>query len=310
MMNDTSGHSEAKRALLEGYLRRVPELSQATTEAKSLGGVTTFSPANAQPDAGSRAPVVAIHAGGSRVPFFFPHVHWQGGATYCFTLAHDLGPDQPFYVVEPYRFDDQKGPPALEDIAAECVRSVRAIQPDGPYRLGGYCGAGIIVFEMAQQLRASGQQVEKLIMIEPGVGPYYAPVLSWIGAQLRRIGTRLGLTPDRQLSWFLRMRHLYKSARYPRYRRAFRYSLAPAQASLRADWLAIFVWIVSGYAPRPYPGKVTYVWARVASGSHRTWWLRTFAAQETAFHYTAGDRSNCRSVYVHDLADQLRASLS
>jgi hypothetical protein len=147
-------------------------------------------------------------------------------------------------------------------------------------------------------------------MIEPGVGPYYAPILGWIGKHLRGAGTLLRLTPNRQLSWFLRMRHLYKSARYPRYRSAFRYSLAPGQEKLRADWLAIFVWIVSGYVPRPYPGKVTYVWAREESGSHRTWWLRTFTAQETAFHYTAGDRSNCRSVHVHELAVQLRASLS
>ena len=69
------------------------------------------------------------------------------------------------------RFDVLGAPPALEDIAAECVKSVRAIQPHGPYRLGGYCGAGFIVFEMAQQLHAAGQQVEKLIMVDPALVP-------------------------------------------------------------------------------------------------------------------------------------------
>jgi hypothetical protein len=225
-------------------------------------------------------------------------------------LAQELGPDQPFYIVEPYRFDVRQAPPALEDIAAECVKSVRAIQPDGPYRLGGYCGAGFIVYEMAQQLHATGQQVEKLILVEPGVGPYYAPVLGWTGTHLRKVGTLLKLAPDRQLSWFLRMRHIYKSARYPGYRGAFRFSLAPKQDVLRGDWLAIFVWIVSGYVPRPYAGKITYVWARDESGSHRSWWLRTFIAQETEVYYTTGDRSNCRSTHVRDLAAQLRACLS
>ena len=308
-MSDGSGLSDAKRALLEGYLRGVRDLSKAPKEVV-LGRAPAANPADTQAGVRSRSPVVAIQAQGGRVPFFFPHVHWQGGATYCFTLAHELGPDQPFYVVEPYRFDVLGAPPALEDIAAECVKSVRAIQPHGPYRLGGYCGAGFIVFEMAQQLHAAGQQVEKLIMVEPGVGPYYAPVLGWTGKLLRQVGALLRLTPDRQLSWFLRMRYLYKSARYPRYRSAFRFSLAPRQKLLRADWLAIFVWIVSGYVPRPYPGKVTYVWARDESGSHRSWWLRTFIAQETEVYHTAGDRSNCRSTYVHDLAAQLRASLS
>ena len=309
-MSDGSGFSEAKRALLEGYLRGGQDLSKATKEIKALDRASSASRANAQSGVELRAPVVAIQARGGRVPFFFPHVHWEGGATYCFTLAHELGPDQPFYVVQPYRFDVRQEPPALEDIAAECIKSVRAIQPEGPYRLGGYCGAGFIVYEMAQQLHAAGQQVEKLIMVEPGVGPYYAPVLGWTGKRLRKIGTLLRLTSDRQLSWFLRMRHIYKSVRYPGYRSAFRFSLAPKQDLLRVDWLAIFVWIVSGYVPRPYPGKVTYLWARDESGSHRSWWLRTFIAQETEVYYTAGDRSNCRSTYVRDLATQLRASLS
>jgi Thioesterase domain len=308
-MSNTSGLSDAKRALLAGYLHGNRDLPMATKETEAADRPLPVTSAT-QSDSDSRASVVAIQSSGSRVPFFFPHVHWQGGATYCFTLARELGPDQPFYIVEPYRFEGLQSLPTLEDIAAECVKSVRAIQPDGPYRLGGYCGAGFIVFEMAQQLHASGQRVDKLVMIEPGVGPYYAPVLGWIGKYLRRAGTLLRLAPDRQLSWFLRMRHIYKSVRYPGYRRAFRFSLAPNTESLRADWLAIFVWIVSAYVPRPYHGKVTYLWAQDASGSHRNWWQRTFIAQETEINYTAGDRSNCRSTYVHDLATQLRTSLS
>jgi acyl carrier protein len=48
-------------------------------------------------DADSRAPVVTIQAGGSRRPFFFLHGNREGGSFYCFRLARDLGPDQPFY---------------------------------------------------------------------------------------------------------------------------------------------------------------------------------------------------------------------
>ncbi len=309
-MPDNAELSDAKRALLERYLHGDRDLPKAKKDPEAIDHPLPLAPNAAQSVSQSRAPVVAIQTGGSRVPFFFPHVHWQGGPTYCFTLAHELGPDQPFYVVEPYHFEGLQVPPTLEDIAAECVKSIRAIQPDGPYRLGGYCGAGFIVFEMAQQLHAVGQRVEKLIMIEPGVGPYYAPVLSWTGKYVRSAGTLLRLTPDRQLSWFLRMRHLYKSVRYPEYRNAFRSSLASNPESLRADWLAIFVWIISAYVPQPYPGKVTYLLARDELGSHRNWWRRTFTAQESEVYSVAGDRSNCRSTYVHDLAAKLQASLS
>lgn len=307
MTSTDSECSDAKRAFVEKYLHG--DIPRATKETGAVGRALLMAP-TAPIAVKYRAPTIAIQASGSSVPFFFPHVHWQGGASYCFTLAHDLGPDQPFYVVEPYAFDDRQVPPTLEEIAAECVKSVRAIQPEGPYHLGGYCGAGFIVYEMAQQLNAAGQRVEKLVMIEPGVGPYYAPLLSWTGKLVRRAGTVLRRSPDQQLSWFLRMRHLYRMARYPAYRRAQKFSLASTPESLREDWLGIFVWIVSTYVAQPYHGKATYIWARDDSGSHRNWWLQRFMAQETEMHYTSGDRSNCRNTYIHDLAANLRICLS
>lgn len=307
MTQDAAKLSDAKRTMLEKYLHE--GIPRETNAAEAVGSHLTGA-RKAQQGTASRAPVVAIQPGGSKVPFFFPHVHWQGGAAYCFTLAHALGSNQPFYVIDPYRFEGHQSLPSLETIAAECITSMRTIQPEGPYQLGGYCGAGFIVYEMAQQLLAAGQQVEKLVMIEPGVGPYYAPLLSWAGKGVRTTGTLLRLTPDRQLIWFLRMRHLYKAARYPDYRHAAGFSLFPQPEVLRKDWLATFIWILTAYVPRPYPGKVIYLWARDASGSHREWWCRTFAAAETEVYCVAGDRSSCRGKDLHDLAVQLHGCLN
>jgi hypothetical protein len=298
--------SASRRILLERYLRG--ELPKAA-KVKEQTGQGRVASVQAPPGPDSLAPIVTIQASGNRTPFFFPHVHWQGGATYCFTLAHELGPDQPFYVVEPYRFDGLQVPPDLQQIAAECIKSVQTIQPEGPYRLGGYCGSGFILFEMAQQLYAAGQHVETLIMIEPGVGPYFAPLLGWAGKGLRSVGTRLGFRPEQQLAWFLHLRHLYKAVRYPAYRHEHGLSRAPGVNTLRKDWMAVFVWIVSAYVPHPYPGKVTYLRARKSRGSQRNWWCRTFVAHEAEVHYIAGTRSNCRSNYVHDQATHLRQCL-
>ena len=66
----------------------------------------------------SRAPLVVVQAGGSRRPFFFLHGQWRGGALYSLELARYLGPDQPFYLLEPYKFDGLAVPPTLEAIAA------------------------------------------------------------------------------------------------------------------------------------------------------------------------------------------------
>jgi hypothetical protein len=59
-----------------------------------------------------RTRVVPLQTGGSRRPFFFLHGHYLGTAYYCFRLARDLGPDQPFYALDPYKLDDLSVPPS------------------------------------------------------------------------------------------------------------------------------------------------------------------------------------------------------
>ena len=49
---------------------------------------------------------------------------------------------------------------------------IRAIQPQGPYSLVGNCMGGLLIYEVAQQLLADGQTVDKMMMIDCG-----APIL-------------------------------------------------------------------------------------------------------------------------------------
>ncbi|MFC6086785.1 amino acid adenylation domain-containing protein [Sphaerisporangium aureirubrum] len=57
-------------------------------------------------------------------------------------------------------------PPAfgstLGEIARTHVEQLRTIEPDGPYRLGGWSFGGVLAYEMAQQLVADGHTVEFL----------------------------------------------------------------------------------------------------------------------------------------------------
>src|SRR5438270_10688654 len=108
-MSQTPELSEAKRALLEKYLRG--ELTQTATAA---GAITLRTQESSTPLTESRVSLVPIQTDGSKRPFFYLHVHWEGGAFYCFTLAFDLGQDQPFYVLEPYKFDGLRVPPTIE----------------------------------------------------------------------------------------------------------------------------------------------------------------------------------------------------
>ncbi|HEU5229812.1 MAG TPA: amino acid adenylation domain-containing protein, partial [Ktedonobacteraceae bacterium] len=108
---------------------------------------------------GERCRLIRMQSRGSRRPFFFLHGIWTGGAFYCFPLARVLGADQPFYVLEPYKFEALQVPPTLEEMAAAHIKVLRNVQPEGPYLLGGFCNGGLIAFEMARQLQTAGQQL-------------------------------------------------------------------------------------------------------------------------------------------------------
>src|SRR5205085_5695962 len=109
-----------------------------------------------QEEKSSRTPLVAVQASGSQRPFFYLHGAWDSDAFYCFHLAQHLGPDQPFYALAPYNFDGVQNVPTIEEMAAAHISSLRAIQPEGPYLMGGFCNGGLVAYEMACQFLARG----------------------------------------------------------------------------------------------------------------------------------------------------------
>jgi len=71
------------------------------------------------------------------------------------------------------------------------VTAIRAVQPAGPYRLGGYSFGALIALEMAQQLRAAGEAVDTLFLVEAVFDERYWPRGIWLRALLRRTGRQL-----------------------------------------------------------------------------------------------------------------------
>ena len=54
-------------------------------------------------------------------------------------------------------------------MAANYVSALRETQPSGPYQLLGMSSGGVIALEMAQQLKASGQEVSLLALLDTAV---------------------------------------------------------------------------------------------------------------------------------------------
>jgi thioesterase domain-containing protein/acyl carrier protein len=112
-----------------------------------------------------RSALVPIRPGGTRRPFFC--VHPVGGSVLCYAaLAQHLGPEQPFYAFQLPALEDVPSPPTIEGLAAHYLRELRAIQPQGPYRLGGWSMGGVIAFEMARLLSEEGEGVSLLALID------------------------------------------------------------------------------------------------------------------------------------------------
>jgi thioesterase domain-containing protein len=54
----------------------------------------------------------------------------------------------------------------MADAARDYLSEICKVQPQGPYLLGGYSGGGVTAYEMAQQLRAAGEEVAVLAMLD------------------------------------------------------------------------------------------------------------------------------------------------
>ena len=114
----------------------------------------------------SDEPLVALREAGARTPFFYLHGDYNGGGLYCHALARGLHPQRPFYVIHPHGIDGRAIPGTIEEMAAEHLRALRAARPRGPYLLGGYCNGGFVALEMARRLRAEGEPVGVIILVE------------------------------------------------------------------------------------------------------------------------------------------------
>ncbi len=119
------------------------------------------------------SPLVAIQPKGSKPPFFCVHPVFGVVFPY-YELAYNLGTDRPFYGLQPLGLDGEKAPfTRIEDMAAYYIEALRAVQPIGPYFLGGWSFGGLVAFEMAKQLEKSGHEVALV-----GILDTLAPVTS------------------------------------------------------------------------------------------------------------------------------------
>ena len=107
--------------------------------------------------------LVALQPSGSQTPLFV--VHGMGGDVfYAHRFARMLGPDQPVYGIRAGEIEGQEIPQGgLEEMARGYAREIRALQPEGPYRLAGFSAGGWVAYALATELRREGHEVIILV---------------------------------------------------------------------------------------------------------------------------------------------------
>ena len=277
------------------------------------------------------ARVVMIQQGTAPVPFFYAHADVESGGFYCRRLARHLGSDLTVYALMPHGLDGGPVPQSFQDMADDFIREMKLIQPVGPYVLGGYCNGGLITYEMARKLRARGEEVKVVLMVDARA--YNAPLVrTWRLSRL--VGRLLGWSQTRQLELFRRLRWLRGDvvaagggvmgfARVLARRLARRKEAAatvapltvPAAAEVADDptleqgglW-PVYHTRVTLFVPEPYDGKVvlfrsSHIDQRPPGGWDAGW---STVASNLEVHRISGSHRECLTTYAPELAARLR----
>ena len=253
------------------------------------------------------SPLVPIKTTGGLPPLFC--VHSRGSSVLRYrALGTLLGPEQPFWGLQPRGLDGKSKPHLhIEDMAADYIQAIQTIQPEGPYYLGGVCLGGIIAFEMAQQLAAKNQRVALLALLDsefPGEAKYLPPGAlrpSFLWRLDRELGQFLRRSPAQVPAYGLaRLRDLVHRLRRPKLPEALAKVI---EANTRAELT---------YVPKPFPGRLQLFccaeWSFRAYQDKR--WCWSEVAEGVEVHLVPGNHmSMMEPPNVTIVAEKLRRSL-
>ncbi|MER5481516.1 amino acid adenylation domain-containing protein [Streptomyces sp. NPDC002734] len=154
-----------------GVERTVRDLFRQPTPAGLLG-------ADDDGTAGALGVLLPLSTRGARRPLFCVHPGTGVGWSYA-GLARHLGDDQPLYALQARALSEPgHRPRSVEEMADDYLERIRQVQPWGPYRLLGWSFGGIVAHAMAVRLRAAGERVELLALMDAHLtGPGSVSVL-------------------------------------------------------------------------------------------------------------------------------------
>ncbi|MPW21329.1 acetoacetate--CoA ligase [Paraburkholderia sp. CNPSo 3157] len=266
---DLGGHS----LLAARLLADVRQSTGRTIPLATLLCASTISRLAAVIEEGAPSPsspiLVPVRAGTGK-PLFLVH-GLSGSVMECWSLVGALSTSRPVYGLQARGLDgEQPTHRRVEEIAGHYIEQMRAVQPNGPYSVAGYSFGGLVAFEIAQQLRRAGEQIELLCLLDTYVHERWLPWRARMQYRYSRVRARwrkLLAVPASRLTGYLaeglaagadRLR--MRRGRTVRQPDAFTASLPPALRRVRET----MGHAMETYRPQPYhAGPIVYVRATV-----------------------------------------------
>ena len=250
-------------------------------------------------------PLVAeIQPSGSR-----PSLFWIDGGPMFLPLANALGTERPFLGVtlHPPELREVGFQPDLQTIARHLVRTITTIQAEGPYVIGGYCAGGVLAYEVASQLMASGQRVDLLCMIDAQNPTHFRRVDSF-SAEFAKLRHHLaGIWRAGKTSRLDYVALHLKSA----YRRILsRSAWRPVMKSDPFTLGEIMQPAVAAYRPGRYAGRVALFQAkRPKPLDLRPGWAETVTGELIALNFSGTHQTMLEQPQVQKLASLMNGCL-
>ncbi len=267
---DLGGHS-----LLA--VKLMAEVEKHTGKKLSLAGMVQA------PTIQDQAALLAVPSSSAEIPGVIPiQPRGSGPAFFCLgagplfrPLALRLGTEHPFLGLGLVESEvlDLSVPFKLEDVAARLLSKLRALQPQGPYCLGGWCDDGVLAYEVAQQLQAAGQRT--LLVLFDAWNPalwrthfrreaFRARFQHWIRSLGCHLSNLRGLPRRKQWeylgeTWNMQRRILGNKLWRTRYKVLLR--VKGKVPSGPRDFNKIEFVAVRGYEPKPFAGNVVLFWS-------------------------------------------------
>lgn len=253
----------------------------------------------------SSTSLVPVRTKGAHPPLFLVHGH-GGEPLFCWKLSGRLGPDQPVYGLRSRAHCGEPMQHSVPEMAAHYLETIRGVQPDGPYYLGGYCFGGMVAYEMARMLTEQGHEVAFLAMFNtpaPGSLRGWPLNLNYLkGRTLHELGklSSGGIRPKLKILGV-------KPARFVRLtlgsgkaalRNVFSKSSLPKNDALTQGLLSVSdanVAAAKSYHPGKYSGRITFFSTREVSTYYsvdpKEGWL-SFADGGVEYHPADGDNNS------------------